>query len=299
MIPNKYVVRRSREQVAGKRDITVRKFNASTILQEQEILEALEKSRLVFGKEFGVIKTYGPDSSESNIRALCGLVGDRNLILLNEQNNELNYLKIKHVLLATMMLELVSGSEAGELDLLVYGGKQGRIELWNMLRENFGVEGEPSTRRFSDAAVRTLCEEFFDRLFQIEFDPLNQSGWGTISAADFKSGRGQYIDPEVDRMQQVRHNTEIVIHTFKSELRNQSVEPLEDLYNIRFRLLKDSGVNMHIPELRLPPGTDEFEREMVFYDLAQQSYRRIVGTEELYEPLPPSEQSDAEQLQLL
>lgn len=297
MIPDKYVIRTSREQVAGRRAITVRKFSTSIVLSLENVIDALKQSRLIFGNEFGVVKRYETEEAGDSVRALCGLVGERNLVLLNEQTNELDFLRIKHVLLATLMVEFTVG--ASGLEFLMYGGRQGRVELWNMLRENFGLEEEPLSRTFSDRSIRALCERFFDRLFEITFDPLNQTGWGTISAADFKSERGQYIRPEVDRMKQVRNNTDIVIRTFESELRNQTMEPLENSYDIRFRLLKDSGINFQIPELELPPNASDFEREMVVYDLAQQSYRQVVGTEELYEPLPSCETSGIEQLELL
>jgi hypothetical protein len=135
-------------------------------------------------------------------------------------------------------------------------------------------------------AERRLCEKFFDHLYQIKIDPTHQAGWGTISAADFKSKRGQYIDPNVDRMQQVRNNKDIIIQSFKSELRNHKIDRLDDFYNIKFRLLADSGINIAIPALKMPLKTSNLQYETVLYDFARQSYYRIVGNEELYEAIP-------------
>lgn len=296
IIPNSYVIRRSRDEPAGARTLTVRKYITSAELGRQEILEGLAKSRLVFGNDFGVIQIRDENDPERNIRALCGLVGDRNLVLLDEHTNQLNYLCIRHVLLATLMIEFVSASQSSRLDFLVYGGKQGLVELWSMLKANLGVNDEPVPVAFTDIGVRNLCERFFDRLYQITFDPLYQSGWGTISAADFRSRRGQYINPEVDRMRQIRESENIIIRTFESEIRNQTIAPLEDYYDIRFRLLKDSGVNMKISELKVPSTANDLDYETVLYGLAQQTYNRIIGYEDIYEAIP--EKPIVEQLKL-
>lgn len=296
IIPNSYIIRRPRDQIGRKRALTVRKYSTTISYDRESVKRGLRESRLVFGNNFGVIQTHDEDDPGRNIRALCGLVGKRNLVLLNEQTNELNFLRIKHVLLATLLIEFIPHSESGKLEFLTYGGRQGRIELWQMLRQHFGLTEDPVPRQFTDQAVRNLCHEFFSRLFQIIFDPFDQEGWGTISAADFKSGRGQSIDPEVDRMQQIRQNTNIIIRSFESELRNQSIDSLENFYDIRFSLLKDSGINMQIPELKLPPRSDDIEYETALYDFAQQAFRRIVGDEELYEEIPEADK--AKQLEL-
>lgn len=298
LIPNDYVIRRSRNQVGGQRSLTVRKFSTTNVFDRENILTGMSNSRLVFGNEFGIIRTFDEDNPERNIRAMCGLVGDKNLVLLNQQTNELNYFRIKHALLATLMIEFMADPDSGLFEFLVYGGKQGRIELWNVLRREFGVVEDPIPRMFSSMAVRRLCESFFNLLYQIIIDPLNQSGWGTINAADFKSSRGQYIDPEVDRMRQVHENKDIIILSFKSEIRNQSMEPLEDFYNIRFSLLRDCGVNMQVPELKLPLTMSDLEYETVFYDFARQAYHRIIGDEDLYEPMPAETETGPEQLSL-
>lgn len=296
IIPNSYIIRRPRDQIGKKRVLTVRKYSTTVPYERKSIERGLKEGQLVFGSNFGVIQTYDEDDLDRNIRALCGLVGERNLVLLNEQTNELNFLRIKHVLLATLLIEFTPHSDSGKMEFLTYGGRQGRIELWRMLRQHFELTEDPIPRQFTDQAIRNLCDRFFSRLFQITFDPFDQKGWGTISAADFKSSRGQYIDPEVDRMQQIHENTHIVIRTFESELRNQTIDPLKDFYDIRFSLLKDSGVNMQIPELNLSPGSDDIEYETVLYDFAQQSFLRIIGDEELYEDLP--EKDRAKQLEL-
>ncbi len=66
---------------------------------------------------------------------------------------------------------------------------------------------------------------------------LHQEGWGTINAADFKSKRGQFIDPDVENMQQIRENQDIIIQSFTSVLRNQRIEPLGNFYEVKFSLL--------------------------------------------------------------
>jgi hypothetical protein len=133
IIPNDYIIRRSGDQVGGKRKLTVRKFSTTQIFQREEILQGLAKSSLVFGTEFGVIKTFptgmlphDADKPEPNIRALCGLVGESNLVLLNAQN-ELDYIRLQNVLRATLMIEFMADPDSNQLEFLIYGGTQGRL----------------------------------------------------------------------------------------------------------------------------------------------------------------------------
>jgi hypothetical protein len=195
------------------------------------------------------------------------------------------------------MIEFLPDATLGNLDLLIYGGRQGYIELWRMLKDNFGVMREPTPRVFSDIGLRNLCEKVFERLYQIAIDPWYKDGWGTIKAADFKSSRGQFIDPNVDRMKQVLENKEILIQSFKSVLPKQMMFPsLEDAYDIKFQILKDSGVSIEIPELKLPSSKTDISYESVLYDFARQTYGRIIGGNELYEDI--SDDAKSAQLSL-
>lgn len=296
-IPNEYVVRRPQDEMGGQRTITVRKFSTPVDFQRTNILNGVAKSRLVFGNEFGIIESYDEDKPERNIRAMCGLVGPRSLVLLNQQTSKPDYYRIKHVLLATLMIEFLPDPNAGKLDFLVYGGRQGYIELWEMLKDNFGVIGEPTSRVFTDIGLRNLCEKVFERLYQITIDPWYKAGWGTIKAADFKSSRGQFIDPNVDRMKQVLENKEILIQSFKSVLPKQMMTPpLEDAYDVKFQVLKDRGVSIEIPELKLPANKTDIAYESVLYDFARQTYGRIVGGNKLYEDI--SDDSESAQMSL-
>jgi hypothetical protein len=298
IIPNDYVMRISRDEMGGQRTVTVRQYNTNVPFDRAQIITGITTSRLVFGTEFGVVESYNLNNSEHNIRILCGLVGERNLVLLNQQSNRPDYYRIKNVLLATLMVEFSEGPSSKKIELLVYGGKQGNVELWNMLRNNFGIDAkEVVPRVFSDTGLRSLCERFFQRLYQININPWYKEGWGTIKAADFKSSRGQFIDPNVDRMKQILENKDILIESFRSVLAGQMMVPdLEDAYTIKFHILKDSGVSLDIPELTLPATKSDIAYETTLYDLAHQTYRRIIGDEELFEA--PPEKPDAQQLSL-
>lgn len=284
LIPDDYVSRVARNEVGGKRTITVRKYTAIPYQTRTEVVSAIKKSRLTYGDAFGVIQEHDLAEHdlaelERNPRMLCGLVGERNVILISHTTNKPDYLKLRHVLLATLMVEFIVTDE--KLELLIYGGKQGHSELINLFKENFGIT-QLLPHVFTDVGVRNLCENRFDRLFTIDFDPYDMDGWGTIQAANFKSGRGQFIKHEVERMKQIRDNKDILIRSFRSVLHNQMIEPLQNVYDIRFEVLKDRGVSIEIPELKLPPAAD-LSYEAILYDFARQAYSRIVGEEELQE----------------
>ena len=181
------------------------------------------------------------------------------------------------------MVEFLRGVD-GHLDLLIYGGKPQHNDLWHMLFQNFGVNPPPHQQYFEPEAVRGLCEKYFQQLFEINIAPYEQDGWETISSADFKSYRGQYINSKIQRMKQVKENNEIRILAFKSIIEEQQMTPLLKACNVKFNLLKDSGITLEIPNLPMPSTLTEFEVEITFYDFVRQTYGRIIEDKNLYSP---------------
>lgn len=284
-IPEHYVVRASRNEIGGQRNISVRRYATTIPFDRETISKGVQNSRLVYGAEFGIIETYDLDSPDQNIRALCGLVGERNLVLLNEETNDLDYIRIKHVILSVIMVEFLA-NENGQLELLVYGGTQGRNQLWEMLKYNFDVNPEPQARYFRPEAVRSLCETYFECLTEINIDPFEEDGWGTIKLADFKSYRGNFILPSARRMREIKDNKNIAINSFESILFDQLMNPMLKPCNVKFRLLRDSGISMTIPELELPINITDIAYEIHFYDFARQCYNTIIGSEQMFSPIP-------------
>lgn len=280
-----YLVRLPGHEVGGQRTVTVRKYSTTILYNREDILEGLTRSRLVFGNDFGVLRTYDHNKPDRNIRALFGLIGTRTLPILNNQTNNMDYLRVKNVIVATVMLEFVSDPDDGFLGLLIYGGRAARTELWQLLKSDFAFHTDPLPRTFNSVAVRSLCNRFFNRLFEITIDPWLQDGWGTISAADFKAKRGRFIDNEVDRMRQIQDNPSIVIQSFASELRSLPFEGLQEVIDVKFSLLKDGGVNLEIPQMEISPGARDLDYEDMIYDVASQIYSQIVGDEPLYEAI--------------
>lgn len=276
LIPNNLVTRISRDDLAGPRVITVRKYTTKTAYDRQMIVDAIASSRLNLGTTFGIVQTYDISDIDRNPRAMCGLIGERNLVLLKE--DELEYFRVSNVLLATILIEF-SKSEVGNLEFLIYGGKQGKKELLEMLDSNFSIKDPPIPRMFHQNTTRGRCMHFYGELFEISFNPLGQLDWGTINSADFKSERGQFIDTGVERMQQIRSSDSIIIGSFRSMLRNQVMDSLLDPYDIKFHWLRDSGISIDIPELIVAADAINIKYENIVYDLARQSYKRIIGDE--------------------
>jgi hypothetical protein len=282
-IPDHYVLQANKTEVGGQRDITVRRYGTTVAFNHPAITKAISDSELVFGKQFGVIKAYETSNPEHGLRALFGQVRERNIILINEETNNLDYFRIKHVLVGTVMVEFLRGAD-GHIELLVYGGKPQHADLWDLLFRNFGVNPPPWQQYFEPDAVRSLCEKYFKQLIEINIAPFEQDGWETIGAADFKSYRGHFIDSSIQRMKQVKENREIKILAFRSLMEQQQITPMVGTCDVRFSLLKDSGITLEIPNLPLPSMLTEFEVEIAFYDFARQTYGRIIGDRNLYLP---------------
>ena len=243
-LPEHYIVRASRGEIGGQRNITVRRYATSVPYSRHEIIRGIEQSQLVFGKQFGVIQSYDLNDLSQNVRVLCGVVGERSLVLLSEETNNLEYIRMKHVILAMIMVEFIS-NENGQLELLVYGGTTGRSKLWEMLKYEFRINPEPVARYFLPEAVRILCERYFNKLTEINIDPFEEAGWGTIKLADYKSYRGSFLLTTARRMIEVLENKNIIIKSFESILQEQLMNPMLKPANIKFKLLKDSGVSLY------------------------------------------------------
>jgi hypothetical protein len=134
-IPSDYIIRRAQDQSGSQRTITVRKFQSQILFDRTSTIFGVDKSLLAYGRDFGVVRSFDVNDYQRNIRILCGLVGERNLVLVNRETSALDFLRISNVLLATLMIEFFEDSETGCLGLLVYGGKQGYQEMWRMLED--------------------------------------------------------------------------------------------------------------------------------------------------------------------
>jgi hypothetical protein len=279
-IPRSYVLLYPDDQAFDKRDITVRKFSTDTPFQYEQITQGLQSRQLRKGDAFGVIQVTKKQTDE-DLRALCGLTGVKNFIMIDESDH-LKRVGVKNTVVATLMVEFLPNQESGRLDLLVYGGPQGQKELWEMLRNNFGVHTDPIPLYLSMEGIRLLCEEFFEQLFEIVADPTQQDGYGNIIEANLKGNKREYILPSADRMQQIHQNKNIRIRSFRSIILNQSIISLRNRYDIRFRVLKDSGVKIEMPGLILKKRSDPNSYETVLYNFARYIYGQIVKDRNVY-----------------
>lgn len=279
-IPSNYLILYPEDEALDKRDITVRKFSTDVPFDRSKIAQSLRERRLRKGDNFGVIQTY-KEQTDEDIRALCGLTGIKNLTLL-DQNDDIKRLGVRHTIVSTLMVEFLANQESGNLDLLVYGGPQGQKDLWEMLRCNFGVQSDPIPLYLSLDGIRLLCEEFFLFLFEIVTDPTQQDGYGNIIEADLKANKREFILSNADRMQQILNNKNIRIRSFRSIIPQQTIPSLRSKYEVRFRVLKDSGIRLEIPALSIRRRLDPNFYEIVMYDFARYVYAQIVKDRNIY-----------------
>ncbi len=83
IIPNEYVILKSRD--IELRTLSVRKYQTRVSFERQYILESLEKSRLVFGTDFGVVK-HTTLKTQNTLFGLYANSWKKNLVLLYPSN---------------------------------------------------------------------------------------------------------------------------------------------------------------------------------------------------------------------
>lgn len=282
-IPRSYFILYPKDAAFDRREITVRRFSTGIPFNRDQVLQALKRSHLTKGRDFGVIQIYKEQSNE-DIRVLCGLTGVRSFTLIGEQD-ELKRMGIKHIVVATLMVEFLPNESSGGLDLLIYGGPQGQQNLWDMLQNNIKAMDEPTPRYLTAQGIRNLCEEFFEQLYEIVTDPGTHDGYGNIIEADLKANKREYINHNSDRMQQIHGNKGIKIRAFRSIIMHQSISSLRRKYDVKFKVLKDSGIRLEMPELQVKKKTDDVLYEIVLYDFARSVYAQIVKDKDLYEEI--------------
>lgn len=286
IIPPSYITKVDNTSSSGSRSVTVRRFGTEHKFDQNSLELALRKCKLVLGMDVGLIKHYEYSEEEQSIRGLFGRVGDRNMALINSENG-IDYIKVSHVLLSTSMIEFFRNSDE-TMDLLVYGSKAGANDLWELLRKNLGLQAPPYPRYFDSDRVRDLFLQYKDRLYELNFNPFEKEGYGTISSADFKGEPNKHIKASAKKMQQVIANEDIQINTFTSERLDEKIPAMSRGERVKFELRKDSGINFSVTELKIEAWVDDIEYEEIFYDFIRHVYKGIIAGNTMYQYVPRS-----------
>jgi DNA-binding NtrC family response regulator len=136
-----------------------------------------------------------------------------------------------------------------------------------------------SKRHFDLALLRDLCfKRFVDRLYMVRFSDPAAKEYETIEHAQFQSR--QPIDPETERLKEVRSDLQVKIESFDSDIEVRS-EDLAEPIQVRFFLRGLSGsLRLRFPKInyKQPPQTDA-DQVRVFYSLVDVAVSSILDAD--------------------
>ncbi len=136
-----------------------------------------------------------------------------------------------------------------------------------------------SKRQFDLDKLRLLCfSRFKDRLYMIRFGEPSAAEYESIEHAMFQSRK--YIDPDVERLKEIRNDTQVKIESFDSDIPVPSEELIEKI-SVRFFIRGLSGsLRLRFPRFRFKKQlkTDD-EQARAFYRLADAAVNAILDAD--------------------
>ena len=134
-------------------------------------------------------------------------------------------------------------------------------------------------RHFDLALLRDLCfTRFVDRLYMIRFSDPAAKEYESIEHVHFQSR--QHIDPEAERLREVRSDPQVKIESFDSDIDVRS-EDLAEPIQVRFFIRGLSGsLRLRFPKInyKKTPQTDA-EQIRVFYSLVDVTVSSILDAD--------------------
>ncbi|MFO0875667.1 MAG: sigma 54-interacting transcriptional regulator [Phycisphaerales bacterium] len=144
-----------------------------------------------------------------------------------------------------------------------------------------------SKEQFDLEKLRDLCfSRFSDRLYMLRFAGPSGDEYRSIDHALFQSRK--YIDPDAERLSEIRDDAEVTIESFDSDV-EISTAAIVGSPQVRFFLRGLSGsLRLRFPKIHFKkePTTPE-DQARVFYDLVATTVRKILD-EDYYTHVPRS-----------
>jgi hypothetical protein len=115
------------------------------------------------------------------------------------------------------------------------------------------------------------------RLYAIKAQTSHE-GYTSIDHAEFKSK--QYIDPECERMQDLRGDEQLVVEAFESDVEFQTAS-LTKAIIVRFEVKAASGsIKLRFPSIPWNKQLKSLhQRSLAFYELVEAALENILGTD--------------------
>jgi len=263
--------------VVEQREMTVQSYRCTLPFDLNRIKQGVEQAWLSPTNRFGVFATLQLGTTDSATVVLA-LQDDLTVRTYDYDKRRPLWYSLQNVVVDTVSIHYFQ-DDHGLLKFTATGGGRRITDdlIGNFNASHLGIPKDSvSKEQFDLARLRDLCfSRFSDRLYMLRFAGPSGEEYRSIDHALFKSRR--YIDPNAERMSEIRAKPDVTIESFDSDVTIATPSVAEDL-QVRFELRGLSGsLRLIFPKIRYAkePGTPE-EHAKVFYHLVDATVRAIL-----------------------
>lgn len=265
--------------IAEQRQVTVRAFSTNHPWDRPALIGGLRGAFLPEDRDIGVLTFLSADTSPG-VRVVIGKQGDKRVRRYDHESHNVEVYAIKNVITDHATVQYQEDEDGMVRFITVGGGSQLTKKALNGFHsfalsiDDSGVE--PLTIRPDRMREQALSDRFVQRLYAIKAQTSHE-GYTSIDHAEFKSK--QYIDPDCERMQDLRGDDQLVVEAFESDVEFQTAS-LAKAITVRFEVKAASGsIKLRFPSLPWNKQLKTLQRRsLAFYELVEAALENILGT---------------------
>jgi len=266
--------------IAEQRQVTVRAFSTNHPWDRPALMSGLRGAYLPEDRDIGVLMFISDDTSRG-IRIVVGKQGDKRFRRYDHASHNVEVYAIKNVITDHATVQYQEDEDGMVRFITVGGGSQLTAKALNGFHtfalgiDDSGVEH--LTIRPDRMRKQALSERFVGRLYAIKARTSHE-GYASIDHAQFKSKK--YIDPDCERMQDLRGDEQLVVESFESDVEFQTGS-LSKAIMVRFEVTADSGsIKLRFPSIPWNKQLKSLhQRSLAFYELVEAALENILGTD--------------------
>ena len=268
------------EGILDQREITIHSYQTTVPFDYEALNAGLERAWLTPVIRFGVFsRSYG--ASKDGCAVVLGLQDELSIRTYDYDARRPLWFSWQDAIVDTVSIRYFR-SDDGFLRFTTTGGGRritdDRLQAFNSTF--LGIPKDAVTKLHFDLdKLRDLCfSRFVDCLYMVRFSDPSGEEYRSIDHALFQSR--QYIDPDAERLQEMRADSQVKIESFDSDISIRS-EALAGAIQVRFFIRGLSGsLRLRFPKLTYKSqlATPE-EQARVFYQIVDVTFRSILDAD--------------------
>lgn len=268
------------EGILDQREITIQSYQATVPFDYKTLNAGLDSAWLTPQIRFGVFSRISMGSMDA-LNVVLGLQDELWVRAYDYDERRPLWFSWQDIIVDTVGIHYFRDEE-GLLRFTTTGGGRritdDRLHDFNSAFLRIPKDAV-SKRHFDLAKLRGLCfDRFVDRLYMLRFADPSGEEYRSIDHALFQSR--QYIDPDAERLHEIRADPQVKIESFDSDVTVCSDE-LASPIQVRFFIRGLSGsLRLRFPKISYRNQlTSSEEQARVFYQLVDASVRSILDSD--------------------